>query len=187
MANPNLTESAWTRAVAESARIYPTIGYGVAATLTTIIFGSVAAVAAAGEDTTNQIAYPIVGGALALAMTFVALFAIQLGAAPVRQRNDLREAWKAPEKVQSVNVPLTLRNHHRKGVELRHRFSGAMIGRAAQQELEQWADGVVDFMGPKLPESEVEDFLKAGEAEGSPLKRHIERLDTLQTIINGLS
>jgi len=184
MDSHDLSESAWKRASAESARIYPTIGFGVAASLATIIFGAVAAVAAAGEDTTTQVAYPIIGGALALALTFGVLFAIQLAVAPVRQRNELRAAWKAPPEVQTVNVPLSLRDLRRKGIELLHRYKGMGIGRAEELEFEEWADGVVAFAAQNLSESEAKDFIQAGETEASALMRLNSRIEALQSLIS---
>lgn len=183
MADPNLSESAWKRAVAESARIYPTIGFGVAASLSTIIFGAVAAVAAAGENTTTQIAYPIIGGALALALTFVVLFAVQLAAAPVRQRNELRAAWRAPE-IETVNVDLTLRNAHRRGNELAQRLEARQgITAGHRAEIDQWVEDVVGLLAAHRPDIEGQQFIAEGSNERGPVRRLRMRVELLGSLI----
>jgi hypothetical protein len=185
MADPNLTEGAWQRAARTSAHLYKTTAFGVAATLMTIIFGSVAAVASAGHDTTTQIAAPILGGALALALTFAVLFVVQLGAAPVRQRNELRAAWDSPP-IKTVKVGLTLRDFHRKGTELLHRFGSMQygIGRPELEETVEWADGVVAFLSEHAPEESTKAFIAAGQGAPQPLTQLEIRLGVLQGIID---
>lgn len=184
MTNLNLTESAWRRAVAESARIYPSIGFGVAATLTTIIFGAVAAVAAAAESTTNQIAYPIIGGALALALTFAVLFAVQLAVAPTLQRNELRAAWAMPE-IETVNVDLMLRNAHRRGNELAQSLEGTNGTTTSQRnEIDQWVEEVVQLLAAHRPPEDGRAFIEGGAEERGPVRRLRSRVDLLGQLLN---
>lgn len=190
MADPNLTESAWQRAAEVSARVYRTTEFGVAATLMTIIFGSVAAVASAGQDTTTQIAAPILGGALALALTFAVLFVVQLAAAPVRQRNELRAHWPRPgaKPVEKpVNVELTLRNERRRGSDLKAALSNKWSTTTFdEQEAETWTSGVVQFLNEHVDEAAVKEFIEASrEADG--LSEQLEaRISALDEIIEGL-
>ena len=185
MTAPNLNESAWQRAAAAAGRVYPSTEFEVAAALMTIIAGAIAAVTSASENTTTQIAVPILGGAVALLMTFAVVFGFQLIAAPVRQRNELRTAWEAPE-TETVNVGLTLGNMHRKGTELVHRFAPIGIGRPEEEEIEQWADEVVAFLAKHAPEASTQTFIAAGESESGPVLRLNARLQALQQIIDSL-
>lgn len=184
MADPNLTESAWQKAKQDAARIYPTTEFGVAATLMTIIFGAVAAVASTGENTTTQIAVPIIGGTLALALTFAVLFAVQLAAAPVRQRNELRTRWETPA-IETVNVELSLRNIQRKGDELATRLEVKEGHTTAERkETEAWADDVVSLMSGRVPDEATRKFLATGEEETGIVRRLRTRVATLWVIID---
>jgi hypothetical protein len=185
----DLSESAWQRAVAESARIYPTISFGTAASLATIVVGAVAAVASAGDNTTTQIAYPIIGGALALALTFGVLFAIQLAAAPVRQRNELRDNWVRPESGRPINVELTLRNERRKANTFyRVRANGTFTRTKEDEEgAEEWTNRIVGLLTEHVGPDAAREFI---EAPGN-LTQFKPRLDaqtrTLDRIIDGIT
>lgn len=190
MTDPNLNESAWRRAIADAARTYPTTAFEVAATLMTIIFGAVAAVVSAGENTTAQIAVPILGGAVALLMTFAVVFGFQLIAAPIRQRDELRRAWKIPE-IETVNVDLTLRNAHRRGNELAQLLEQRLAGRQGivaqhRQEAEAWTEEVVSLLAAHCPEPVGQQFIAAGSNEPKIAARLRLRVNTLDRLIGEL-
>lgn len=189
MSDPNLTESAWRRARSESVRIYPSTEFEVAAALMTIIAGAVAAVASAGETITAQIAVPIVGGAVALLFAFGVVFAVQLVAAPIRQRDELRRAWSRPEPqpVQPVNVELTLRNERRKGGDLLNSFVGA-LGHTTADELavEEWTEGLVDLLSEHLDADAAKRFIEATKHVSRFSDQLDARLRALDEIIRGL-
>jgi hypothetical protein len=185
MANPNLSESTWQRATTDAGRIYPTTAFEVAATLMTIIFGAIAAVASSGENTTTQIAAPVIGGALALLVTFGVVFVVQLAAAPVRQRNELRAGWQVPE-IETVNVDLTLRNAHRKGNELAQSLEakGGSSTRHDRQAADMWVEEVVGLLAGNVPDADSQQFIAAGRNEQGPVRRLRIRVDALQQIID---
>jgi hypothetical protein len=187
VADPDLNESAWQRAAENASRIYRTSEFGGAATLMTIIFGAVAAVAADGEKATTQIAILILGGAVALLLTFVVVLAVQLATAPVRQRNELRQAWRMPE-IETVNVDLTLRNAHRRGNELAQGFEakGGSTTRTDREKADAWVEEVVALLAAHLPELFGQQFIAAGRNETGPVRRLRLRVDALQQIIDGL-
>jgi hypothetical protein len=184
MSDPNLTESAWQRAKVDAAGVYRTTTFQLGGALLTAICSSLALIAQEGQPTTTQAAVAVLAAAVAILLSVVVVLVCQLAAAPVRQRNELRAAWEIPE-IETVNIGLTLRDFHRKGTELRHRFS-QMIGRRGEQEVEQWADGAVRFLSKHAPEDDVQAFLSAGESERGAIRRLDIRLRTLQTIIDGL-
>jgi hypothetical protein len=186
MTDPNLRESAWQRAKVDAARIYPTTEFGVAATLMTIIFGAGAAVASTGDNTTTQIAVPIIGGALALSLTFLVLFFIQLAAAPVRQRNELRANWSV-QPIQAVNIDLTLRDVYRKGNDLA-KFLEQREGysRGHREEAQDWADSVVALLAGNVPDEAARDFLATGGGESNFVRQLRQQVAALQKIIDGL-
>jgi hypothetical protein len=186
MADPNLTESAWQRAKQDAARIYPSTEFEVAAALMTIIAGAIAAVAAAGENITTQIAAPIIGGALALLVTFGVAWFVQLAAAPVRQRNELRDAWSVPE-IETVNVDLALRDAFRKGNDLAKFLEQRQAySRGNREEAQDWADDVVALLAGNVPDEAARDFLATGGGESSFVRQLRQQVTALQKIIDGL-
>jgi hypothetical protein len=188
MSEPNLNESAWQRATADAGRIYPTTAFEVAATLMTIIFGAIAAVVSAGESTTTQIAIPILGGAVALLVTFAVVFGFQLIAAPIRQRNELRGAWEAPA-IETVNVDISLRNAQRKGDDIAKRLERkASYRRDERAEAEAWADSVVQLLTGNVPDEATRRFLAVGgtDSTGGVITTLRARVNALQGIVNEL-
>lgn len=184
VADPDLNESAWQRAIAAARRVYPSTEFEVAAALMTIIAGAIAAGASAGEDTTTQIAIPVLGGTVALLMTFAVVLGFQLVAAPIRQRNELRAAWNVAE-IETVNVDLTLRNAHRRGNELAQRFEQRMaISALNREEAEAWTEEVVALLAAHVPEEMGQRFIAAGNDESRPVARLRRHVDTLQTLID---
>jgi hypothetical protein len=180
---PNLTEGAWDRAVRAASGNYRTTAFGVTTTLATIILGAVAAVLAAGKTVTAQIAVPIIGGAVAVALCFGLLFLFELIVAPVRQRDELRRSWSTGSE-DVVNVEVELRNLYRKGDEQMVRFD-ARTGHTRSQgkAAEEWADQVVTLMTGRLPEDKIRRFLAAGNGVPGSGRRLREQLDSLRSII----
>lgn len=188
MADPDLNESAWQRAIASARCVYPSTEFEVAAALMTIIAGSIAAVASAGADTTIQIAVPILGGAVALLMTFMVVLVFELVAAPIRQRNELRRACGSTEPVKPINIELTLRNERRKASGFyRVRQDGGIIRSSANEKgAEEWTNRIVGLLSEHLDADAAREFIEAPrgidgfkgrlDAQAAALDRIIERL-----------
>jgi hypothetical protein len=184
MADPDLTESAWQRAKVDAAGVYRTTTFQLGGALLAAIFSALALIAQEGQATTTQGAVLVLAAAVAILLSVVVVLVCQLAAAPVRQRNALRAAWETPE-IETVNVGLSLRNLHRKGTELVHRYSGLGTGKPEEEEIEQWADGVVAFLAKQIPDDSTKAFLAAGESEPGAVRRLSARLQALQQIIDG--
>jgi hypothetical protein len=157
----------------------------------TIIAGSIAAVASATGDATVRIAVPILGGAVALLMTFVVVLVFELVAAPIRQRNELREAWEPSPAIETVNVDLTLRNAHRRGNELAQRLEQRLsikrgIGADERKEAEAWTEEIVALLATHAPESMEQRCIAAGSDEPRLVARLRSRVDTLLELIDEL-
>lgn len=187
MADPNLTESAWQRAKSDAGGIYKSATFGVALAIMELLAVPAAVLATIGHhDTATQVAVPVLSGGLALALAFIIVLVVQLAAAPVRQRNELRAAWETPA-IETVNIDLTLRNAHRKGNDLAKHLEGKQgTTKTDQGAAEQWADHVVDLMACRVPDYATRDFLSAGKDENGPVRRLRVRVDALQKIIDNL-
>lgn len=184
MSDPNLTESAWQRAMTDAARIYPTTAFEVAATLMTIIFGAIAAVVSAGEDTTTQIAIPILGGAVALLTTFAVVFGFQLIAAPIRQRNELRQNWSRPaaDSVQPVNVELSLRDFRRRGDDLLNSFRRGYTTED-EETAERWTGETIQFLSQHCDPALAQSFIDASRGQTAFFPSFEARIAALNGII----
>lgn len=185
MADPDLNESAWQRAKNDSAGVYPTTAFQIGGALMTLIVGAIAAVASADGNPSIQIAIPVLGGAAALGMTFLAVLAFQLVAAPIRQRNELRGAWTAPEAQTGIGVKLW--NAHRKGCDLSTRIA-TEPGRDSyyRKAAEEWTQETADLMAGNVSQEAARDFFTAGRYEGDLERQIDDRTTELEKIIEGL-
>lgn len=187
MADPDLNESAWQRAKHDAERIYKTTTFGVALAIMELLAIPAAVLATVGQgDTATQVTVPILSGALALALAFIFVLVVQLAAAPVRQRDELRRAWKTPE-IETVNVDLTLRNTHRRGNELaQHLEARDGVARGHREEIDAWVEEVVALLAAHLPDNAGQQFIAAGQDQKGPVRRLRLRVNALQQIIDGL-
>ena len=183
MADPNLTESAWRRAKEDAAGVYPTTAFQIGGALVTLIAGAIAAVVSANESTSIQIAVPVLGGAVALGMTFLAVLIFQLAAAPVRQRNALRANWPTSAPRKSLNVEIALRNLHRKGDDLATRLEKEGYAEEDREKVDAWAEEVVALMTDNVPDDATRKFLEAGDEESGFISRLRVRVATLWVVI----
>lgn len=183
MADPNLTESAWKRAKVDAAGIYNTTTFQLGGALLTAIFSALALIAQEGQPATTQIAVPILAAAVAILLSVVVVFAFQLAAAPIRQRNELRDSWSEPTR--PVNVELTLRDAYRKGNDLAKELEAREGHTRRDKELSKnWADAVVPLLAGNVPDQGTRDFLAAGGAESSFVRQLRQQVTALEKIID---
>jgi hypothetical protein len=187
MADPNLTESAWQRAKEDAAGIYKTATFGVALAIMELLAVPAAVLATAGhEDTARQVVVPILSGAVALAFAFIVVLVVQVAAAPVRQRNELRAAWSSPVG-QPTDIGLRLWNAYRKGSELSRRLEDEP-SRASydRKQADQWAEETAELLAANVPKEVGQHFFSAGENEPNLSARVYDRAEALKKIIDGL-
>lgn len=187
MAVSNLTESAWQRAKKDAAAAIKMSAFGIAAAIVGTVFAAAALVVAEGEPATTQAGASIFFGVLSMGVTLALIFLVQLAAAPVRQRNELRASFGTAE-VGSVNVDLMLRNAHRRGNELAQRLEARTSGVSLRQrqEAEAWTEEVVALLAVHAPESVGQRFIAAGSNETKTLPRLRSRVDILERLIDEL-
>lgn len=97
-------------------------------------------------------------------MAFAVLFVVQLAAAPVRQRNELRAAWDTGEPVRAIDIELTLRNERRKVsgfYRVKPRGSGIFQTRENEQEAEEWTNRIVSLLSEHVSEDAAREFVEA--------------------------
>ena len=164
MADPNLTESAGQRAKVDAAGVYQSTAFQLGGALVTAIFGALALIAQEGQPTTTQVAVPILAAAVAILLSVVVVFACQLAAAPVRQRNELRRAWNRPaEPVRPINIELTLRNERRKASGFYRVRGDGMVTRTKEDEqgAEEWTNRIVDLLTEHVGPDAAREFIEA--------------------------
>lgn len=185
MADPSLTESAWQRAKDDAAGVYKTATFGVALAIMELLAIPAGVLATAGhEDTTRQVVVPILSGALALAFAFIVILVVQIAAAPVRQRNELRKAWKAPKAQTGVVVKLW--NAYRKGCDLSARMDERLPEERDWKAAEAWAEETADLLAGNVPETATRGFFEAGWYETDLVRQIDDRTGELKKLIEGL-
>lgn len=188
MAEPNLSESAWQRAKHDAEGIYKTATFGVALAIMELLAIPAAVLGTVGQkDTAVQVVVPILAGALALALAFIVVLIVQLTAAPVRQRDELRSAWNVLEPIQPVDVGLTLRNERRKGDDLVKSLSvGLGYTTADEEAAEEWTSGVIEFLSSHGDANAAQQFIEASRGEDGFTRQIQARVQTLDQIIERL-
>lgn len=185
MAGPDLTESAWQRAKDDAAGIYKTATFGVALAIMELLAIPAAVLATAGhEDTARQVVVPILSGAFALAFAFIVVLVVQIAAAPVRQRNELRGAWTAPEAQTGIVVKLW--NAYRKGCDLSQRMEDKLPPERDWREAEAWAEETANLLAGNVPEESAREFFSAGSYDSDLVRQIDDRTGELKKLIDGL-
>jgi hypothetical protein len=186
VAEPNLSESAWRRAKSDAAGVYSSIAFQTGGTLVTLIVGAVAAAISADESSTAQIAIPVLGGAVAIGMSFLAVLMFQVAAAPIRQRDALREAWPSAGNQSSGDTTVKLWNAYRQGRDLALRLDAQVAAERDWTAAERWANEVGALLAGAAPEATARAFFIAGENQDDLAWQVDSRASELKKIIEGL-
>lgn len=185
MADPNLTESAWQRAKVDAAGVYKTATFGVVLAMMELLAVPAAVLATVGhEDTARQVVIPILSGAFALAFAFIVVLTIQVAAAPIRQRNELRAAWSAPQAQTGTIVKLW--NAYRKGCDLSARMEELLPQERDWKAAEAWAEETAGLLAGNVPEQAAREFFEAGGYETDLVRQIDDRTGELKKLIEGL-
>jgi hypothetical protein len=187
MADLNLSETAWHRSRVDGAAAVKTPAFGIAISIMGVLFAAVALVVSEGDPISTQAGAVALFGVLAIALTLLCVFAVPLVAAPVRQRDELREAL-GNRGVKTVNVDVTIQDAHRRGKEMAERFAKRRsVDVPQRQEAEAWTTEVVDLLAAHAPEGFGQQFIAAGEGETETLPRLRQRVETLDRLIGEMS
>ncbi len=185
MAEPNLTESAWQKAKDDAWGVIKTPLFEIGGTMVGLVFGAAALIASEGQPGTTQAGASIFFGVLSVAVTLVFIFLVQLVAAPVRQRDELRGAWAAPA-AQPKEIAVRLWNAYRKGCDLSTRMASRLPAEQDWQAGEAWAEETANLLAGNVPQETAREFFSAGSYE-SDLERQLDdRTEELKKIIEGL-
>lgn len=121
-------------------------------------------VIAGRHDTAIEVAVPVLCGAVAILAALLAVFAAQLLAAPIRQRNELRQRWRRIEQdaVQAVDVELTLRNERRKCDRILASIS-SRGGCSSEDKLaaENWTSDLIELLAEHVNSNAAREFIEA--------------------------
>jgi hypothetical protein len=186
MAKPNQHEGAWRRAKTDAGVVYGSTAFQVGSSLVTIgaTAAAVATVAGSSEPVQTQIAVPILAAVIAVMVCFLAVFAVQLVVAPIRQRDELREAG-ASSDVHPVNPKIALRNQLRKGDEMAKTFRrNRGYTSADTAKAEEWTERVVELLAAHASEREASEFIDASRDEANFVHQMEIKVAKLDEIIN---
>jgi hypothetical protein len=179
-------ESAWERAKTDAASVYRSSAFGIAVTLVELVSIPVAVLFTVGADTAlqTQLAVPVLSGAVALVLAVVGVFAVQLAAAPVRQRNELRHGWTTAPAEDRPDVEMTLRNYIRRGDAVQERFVSGYSS-SDVRVADEWAEEVSQFLVRYCSPEAARAFLTAT-SDGRPYERVSAHVASLREIVDQL-
>lgn len=184
MADPNLTESAWLRAKDDAIGVYKTPAFWIGAFLVGLLFAAASLIASEGQPLSTQVGVSLFCGTLSMIVTLVFVAAVQLAAAPVRQRNELRGAWTAPEA--QTGIVVKLRNAYRKGCDLSARMEEKLPQERDWKAAEAWAEETAGLLAGSVPEEATREFFEAGAYESDLVRQIDDRTEELKKLIEGL-
>lgn len=189
MADPDLNESAWQRAKDDAWAVVKAPIFGIGGAIVALLFGAAALIASEGQPVATQAATSIFFGVLSVGITLVFIFLVQLAAAPVRQRNALRQAWNRPEpepeSVQPVNVALSLSDLRRKGEDLRISFRNGHDAEG-EEAVEIWTREAIQFLSQHCDAAAAKEFIDASRYEELFIPALEARINALDRIISKL-
>jgi hypothetical protein len=181
VAQPNLTESAWERGRDDAASTYRTTSFAVFLAIAELLAVPAAILLTAShEDSATQIASPLLSGAIALVATFAIVLIAQLAAAPIRQRNELRDAWRNPEP--PIDPELALMNLRRRGDDLLRSIRSASYTADHESAAEIWTTEVFQLLSENCDAALPKKFVNASNGSSlfvPSLERRIEVLDEI--------
>jgi len=186
MPEPNLTESAWQRAKVDAGGVYRTTTFQLGGALVAAIFSALALIAQKGQPTSTQVAVLVLAAAVAILLSVIVVLVCQFAAAPVRQRNELREAWTSPSENQPTDIAVRLWNAYRKGCDLSARMEGQLAHERDWHAVEKWAEETANLLAGNVPEELAREFFSAGSYETDLVRQLDDRTGELQKIIKGL-
>src|ERR1700679_3853334 len=184
MADPDLNESAWQKAKQDGASAYTTTAFWIGAALMGLLFAAAALALSDGDSAATQAGASIFFGVLAITVTLGFVFVVQLAAAPVRQRNELRFVSNA-SRTPPISFKVALNNAHRRGNDLHQRLAAMETtpSRPDEELAEKWADEVVALIAMNAPDASTEAFIAAGGSEAGAVNKLRARVETLERVI----
>ena len=186
MADPNLTESAWQKAKDDAWGVIKSPIFELGAAMVGLVFGAAALIASEGQPGTTQAGSAVFFGVLSFAITLTLIFLVQLAAAPVRQRNALRENWPSTSDEPNGDITVKLWNAYRKGRDLSQQMEGIPARARNWQAADAWAEETANLLDGNVPEEKARAFFSAGEFEEDLVHRMDDRISELHSIIEGL-
>ena len=178
-------ESVWERAKRDAGNVYRSTAFAITLALVGLMAASIAVLFTVGPEValTTQIVVPLLSGVTSIAIAVLVVVAWQSGAAPVRQRNELRRDWPVgpTEKAEKApDVELTIRDYIRRGALLAN-FRG--VTREHETQVEAWAAEVISFLSAHATSGTAKRFITASDGEsGGPKSMLRVQLVTLREI-----
>jgi hypothetical protein len=184
MTDPVLTESAWSRAKADTSAAYKSAEFNISLALLAVLAGGAAVVMTDGrEDTATRTAGPILAGVAAIVLALIAVLAFQVAMTPFRQRDELRKRWSSSAPPSSHVVELKLRNLRRKGEDLLRALKAGSLGTNGQKAVETWTEETFAFMSEHCDPALATQFIDASRGTTPFIPSVAKRLHALDRVI----
>lgn len=187
MSLPDLDESAWELAKANTAGVYGSGAFGIATTVVSVLTGAIAAWASSGGEPEEGIVVGVIAGLGGLLVCLLTVLLFEIGAAPLRQRNELRQAFESQDQLDDSQVLISLIDFLRRGEDHLSECRVRDFTTGDEAKLEDWTREVVDFLGRHCEERPARDFALASRGSSTFLARLEKRLAALGAIVASAS
>lgn len=186
MTSPALHESAWALAKKNTAAVYGSGSFSIATALISVLTAAIAGLLSFEEDVVKVVLVSLAVGLAGIAVCLAAVFAFQIAAAPLRQRNELRAAWSSPDQLETPEVLVALTDFSRRADDLLSECRVEGYTSTHEQELEKWTQEVVAFLGRHCEAHLAQEFALASKGSETFVVRLEKRLVALNSIAASL-
>lgn len=188
--NPNLDESAWSRALTATGRVYGSSTFQIGLSIVFLLASGIALIFTADSDasTVKKAAVTVVVGLVALVLVLIGAFLFELAAAPLRQRNQLRRAWPTEPIRKPVDSELAVREFARRGEDREKKITDFSGGYTSDdlEWTERWTAEIVQFLSEHVA-SETAFFISASKDAGNVHAQLGSRVQALEEIAERLA
>jgi hypothetical protein len=180
---PDLEQSAWKLAKANTAGVYRSAAFNISTALIFLLAGTIATAASSGGESKEVATVGLLAGLAGLICCVAAVLIFQVAAAPLRQRDELRQAWRRLGRPEVPPVPVALTDFSRRADDLLRKCKAAGFTTNDEETLETWTREVVLFLSRYCNQHSAQAFALASRHSGSFFVRLEKRLAALEEII----
>lgn len=181
-------ERAWNLATREAKAVYASPSFMLGSASLLVMVGALFAYVSWGDEPGRIALGSIATGLGANLICFASVLAFHVLAAPYRQRDELRRALRAGERISNGEIAARASGFSRQGEDLLQTLkAGGGYTREQEKEVEEWTTRVSDFLAPLEGRWAIE-FSQASRKAGAmatKLERRIEALDALVEALAG--
>jgi len=183
---PSLDESAWKRAKDDAAGVYRSAAFSISTAGVSVLGGAVAAWLSFDQRAGEVAVISVVVGLTCIFCCLSAVLVFEAAATPLRQRNELRQAWSSASTLADGQVMVRLADFAREGDDLLCNCKAGGYTFQDESAVDSWTKEVVTFLAEQCDADLGKKFTLASRGTGPLVGRLEKRIDALDEIIGSL-